>query len=71
MNNLCESCKKREHTSLCDYATGTGIVTSVKFQEITATCDKKLCSECAVKLWDNCDVCPDHAEKIKNTLISI
>ncbi|MED1946047.1 MULTISPECIES: hypothetical protein [Brevibacillus] len=46
--NLCEVCNKREHTRLCDYEVGSGIVTSVDFQELTETCDKKMCDECAV-----------------------
>ncbi|QOS98130.1 hypothetical protein JNUCC42_16590 [Brevibacterium sp. JNUCC-42] len=69
MTNLCEVCNKREHTILCDYATGTGVVTSVNFQELTETCDKKLCRECAVRLWAKCDVCPDHAEQVKKKII--
>jgi len=68
MNNLCEVCGEQESTSLCDYATGTGITTSSSFQEITETCDKRMCKECSVKLWANCDVCPDHAKEIKNKL---
>lgn len=69
MSNLCEVCNQREHTRLCDYATGTGIVTSADFQEVTITCDKKMCVKCAVNLWINCDVCPDHAERIKSKLL--
>lgn len=68
MNNLCEVCREHEYTRLCDYAEGTGIVTSVDFQEMTETCDKKICSKCAVNLWANCDVCPDHAEQVKKKL---
>ncbi|QDX95439.1 hypothetical protein EEL32_11355 [Brevibacillus laterosporus] len=66
---LCEVCNKREHTRLCDYATGTGVVTSVNFQELTITCDKKMCKECAVSLWANCEVCPDHAVQVKGKLL--
>ncbi|MGG3873205.1 hypothetical protein [Brevibacillus laterosporus] len=66
---LCEVCNKREHTILCDYATGTGVVTSVDFKELTETCDKKLCRECAVSLWANCAVCPDHAEQVKKKIL--
>lgn len=66
--NLCEVCNKREHTRLCDYEVGSGIVTSVDFQELTETCDKKLCTTCAVQLWADCDICPDHAEQVKKKL---
>ncbi|MDF1511069.1 hypothetical protein Gp_64 [Bacillus phage vB_Bacillus_1020A] len=67
-NILCEICNEREHTRLCDYAEGTGIVNSIDFQELTETCDKKLCRKCAINIWANCDVCPEHAEQIKAKL---
>lgn len=69
MGNLCEVCRKSEYTQLCDHA--TGIITSVDFQELTSTCDKKLCRECAVTLWANCDVCPEHAEQIMKKLLNL
>lgn len=69
MAALCEICNEREHTRLCDYATNTGIVTTVDFQEMTEGCDKKLCADCAVSLWADCDVCPDHANQIKIRLL--
>lgn len=68
MRELCEVCKKVEYTRLCDHATGTGVVTSIDFQEITETCDKKMCNKCATPLWDNCEVCPEHADEIRNKL---
>lgn len=70
MRQLCEVCNKRVYTKLCYYAVGTGIVTSIDFQELTDTCDKKLCPECAVTLWTNCDVCPEHARDVKRKLLS-
>ncbi|WP_034757712.1 hypothetical protein [Rossellomorea vietnamensis] len=67
--NLCEVCNKRNHTKLCDFATESGIISSSRnFSELTSTCDKKLCDKCAVNIWAECDVCPDHAEEIKNNL---
>ncbi|MEK4149050.1 hypothetical protein NST02_18465 [Robertmurraya sp. FSL W8-0741] len=66
--DLCENCNERKSTKLCDYAVGTGIVTSIDFQELTETCDKKLCRKCAINIWANCDVCPEHAEQIKEKL---
>ncbi len=71
MKQLCEVCNQREYTRLCDYANGTGIVTSIDFQELTETCDKKMCNECAVSLWTNCEVCPDHAKDIIRKLIDV
>jgi hypothetical protein len=68
---LCEVCKEDKLTRLCDYATGTGIVTSENFQEVTQTCDKKMCNKCAVILWANCEVCPEHADEIKRKLLKV
>lgn len=68
MKNLCEVCRKREHKKLCDHATNSGIITSSDFQELTKTCDKKMCNECAITLWPNCDICPDHAEEVRDQL---
>lgn len=68
--SLCEVCNKREHNKLCDHAQGTGIVKSINFQELSSTCDKKLCEKCAVNLWADCDVCPEHAEEIKTKLMN-
>lgn len=69
--NLCEVCKKNNYSQLCDYATGSGIVTSIDFRELTSTCDKKLCRKCAIALWANCEVCPDHAVVVKKRLEGI
>ncbi|MFC0273625.1 hypothetical protein ACFFIX_19725 [Metabacillus herbersteinensis] len=66
MKELCEVCNKREYSILCDHAIGTGIVTIVGFKERTVTCDTKLCRECAVNLWSDCDLCPAHAKKVLN-----
>lgn len=68
---LCEVCNKKEYTKLCDHAEGTGIITSVDFEELTRTCDKKLCSECATNIWVNCDLCPEHAEEVKKKLLDL
>ena len=61
---FCEVCKVHESTKLCDFASGNGIVTTVNFRELTETCDKKLCTDCAVNVWANCDLCPDHAKDV-------
>ncbi len=71
MKNLCEVCKINEATILCDYQMGSGIVTSKDFKELTHTCDKRLCSNCAIRLWADCDVCPEHAEVIRKKLLSL
>lgn len=69
--SVCQACRKRGHTKLCDFATGSGIVTSRNFSELTITCDKKLCDECAVNIWKECDICPDHAEEVKSKLSNL
>ena len=66
ISNLCEVCKKREYTQLCDYEISIGF--SSNFKVITSTCDKKLCRECAVNIWADCDVCPKHAGVVKDKL---
>jgi RNA polymerase subunit RPABC4/transcription elongation factor Spt4 len=68
MKELCEVCGEREFTQLCDYASGTGIITSVDFRELTETCDKKLCRQCSTSLWENCEICPEHTEEVKKKL---
>lgn len=68
--DLCEVCKKRHYTKLCDFAVGSGIISSSRnFAELTRTCDKKLCDKCAVNIWTDCDICPGHAEEVRNKLI--
>ncbi|MCM3618733.1 hypothetical protein M3936_14170 [Sutcliffiella horikoshii] len=69
MKQLCEICQKEEVTLLCDYAEGSGIFSSRNFQELTNTCDKKLCEKCATNLYPGCDVCPDHAAEVKAKLV--
>jgi hypothetical protein len=65
MNEQCEVCQKKPYTKLCDHATGTGINSSGnRFREFTVTCDKKMCDDCAVYLWADCDLCPDHANEV-------
>lgn len=70
MKILCEVCGEREYTQLCDHSVGTAIITSANFNKpIAQTCDRKLCKSCAVKLWVDCDVCPEHASELIETLV--
>lgn len=46
---LCQTCRRRPHTKLCDFPTGAG-----------KTCDKRLCDGCAVHVGPDADHCPDH-----------
>lgn len=66
---LCEVCKRRKHTKLCDFATFAGIVSTADFRPLTQTCDNKICDKCAVGLWADCDICPDHAKELKKILL--
>jgi hypothetical protein len=47
---LCQFCRKRPHTKLCDHSLGG-----------SATCDAKICGTCAVHTGPDTDLCPDHA----------
>jgi hypothetical protein len=67
---ICEICRKKEVTKLCDYAVGSGVVTSRDFQELPETCDKQMCSECATNVWFNCELCPEHANEVRSMLIA-
>lgn len=46
---LCQTCRKKPHTKLCDFPAGDG-----------KTCDKRLCDGCAVHVGPDADHCPDH-----------
>lgn len=70
MEELCEVCYEREHTQLCDHSVGRPIITSANFNlPLAHTCDKKLCKRCAVNIWINCDVCPEHASELIEKLV--
>lgn len=64
---ICEECKKREATRLCDYEIGHNIdlVGSGKAKRVT--CDKKICTECATKI-NNKDYCKNHIKTLKQEL---
>jgi hypothetical protein len=70
--NICQSCKKREATLLCDKVLGTRHYcghppkNNGKMNEII-TCDNKICTKCAVNI-DGMDVCPGCLRKIKKVL---
>lgn len=66
--HLCQVCLTNPFTQLCDYRIGTGYITSVHFRELTKTCDKKLCRNCATNLWSECDLCPEHVAKVRESL---
>ncbi len=46
---VCQTCWKRRSERQCDYPTAPG-----------KTCDKHLCSTCAVRVGPDKDHCPDH-----------
>lgn len=65
-DDLCQFCRKRKATLLCDmphstivrHARGSG------FERYTMTCDKKICTECATRV-NGFDFCPECIKKIK------
>ena len=60
---ICEECKKREATRLCDYEIGHNIDLVGPGKAKRVTCDKKLCVKCATKI-NNKDYCKKHIEAI-------
>ncbi|MEK5209611.1 hypothetical protein [Psychrobacillus sp. FSL H8-0510] len=66
--NACQACRVNRYTQLCDFGIGSGITTSIDFKELVTTCDRKLCKSCAIHLWSDCDVCPEHASIVNKKL---
>lgn len=64
---ICEECKKREATRLCDYEIGHNIDLVGPGKAKIVTCDKKLCVECATKI-NNKDYCKEHIKALKEEL---
>lgn len=61
---LCEECKIREATRLCDYDIGYNIDLEDRGKVKRVTCDKKLCEKCSHKL-NRRDYCKEHWKEIK------
>lgn len=64
---LCEECKIREATRLCDYDIGYNIDLEGRGKVKRVTCDKKLCIKCATKI-NNKDYCKKHIKALKQEL---
>lgn len=60
----CRFCNNKA-TLLCDMPVAK-IKSTVPELNYTATCDKKICADCATRI-NQFDFCPDCVEKIKNT----
>jgi len=57
----CTSCKTRPASKLCDYP--------VKRDGKEATCDRALCTRCAVRSGVNHDNCPPHARALARGMV--
>lgn len=73
---LCSICHKREATLLCDFPIGriknfhmrlpNGLTDyENSFKEYAITCDKRICSKCAVDIGNGLCFCKDCYEKIR------
>lgn len=62
--NVCEECRKREATLLCDFIVGHNIDLVGKGKVGITTCDKKLCEKCARKV-NTRDYCKNHFQELK------
>ena len=62
--NVCEECRKREATLLCDFIVGKFIDLDGAGKITKATCDKKLCEKCARKV-NTRDYCKNHFQKLR------
>jgi hypothetical protein len=56
---LCQFCRKRPHTKLCDAPRTNGYGPGGS----AATCEGKMCNECATAIGTDTDYCPIHAGK--------
>ena len=67
-DELCQFCKKRKATLLCDmpHSTITRHARGRGFESYTMTCDKKICTRCTTHI-NGFDFCPDCVRKIKAT----
>lgn len=64
---ICEECRKREATRLCDYNIGYNIDLEGLGRRKRITCDKKLCTKCASRI-NNKDYCKEHTKALKQEL---
>lgn len=53
---LCQFCRQREHTKLCDFKLNVGDVGHKR------TCDAKMCDQCATSVGADLDYCPNHKD---------
>ena len=65
---VCEECRKRKATLLCDFVVGKYIDLMGPGKITKATCDKKLCEKCARKV-NTRDYCKEHFQELKYEVI--
>lgn len=61
---VCEECRKREATLLCDFVVGKYFDLEGLGRITKATCDKKLCEKCTRKI-NTRDYCKNHFQELK------
>ena len=66
-NLICDECRKREATRLCDYEIGWNIDLFARGKAVRVTCDRKLCEKCATKI-NHKDYCKIHIKAMKEEI---
>lgn len=65
---ICEECRKREATKLCDYVVGYSIDLYGPGKIHKATCDRKICDKCATQIGFQ-DYCKKHIKELRKVLL--
>lgn len=67
-DDLCQFCRKRKATLLCDMPRGKiiGHARGNGFDSHIMTCDRRICTECTTRV-NGFDFCPDCVKMIKIT----
>lgn len=65
-DDLCQFCRKRKATLLCDMPHSTIVrhARGSEFESRIITCDRRICTECTTRV-NGFDFCPECIKKIK------